>query len=52
MVEEKGTYGFEDICRITCEEICKRKGITMTDEFLQGFIEATRFECEGRREEL
>lgn len=50
MTTEKGTYGFEDICRITAEEICKRKGITMTDEFLKGFIEATSFEYEKRKE--
>lgn len=44
MTTEKGVYAFEDICRITAEEICKRKGITLTDEFLKGFIEASDFE--------
>lgn len=49
MTTEKGKYAFEDICRMTAQEICKRKGITLTDEFLKGFIEATSFEYERRR---
>lgn len=49
LTTEKGTYGFEDIFRITAEEICNRKGITMTDDFLKGFIEASNFEYEKRK---
>lgn len=38
LTTEKGRYDVEDIFKITAEEICKRKGITMTDDFLKGFI--------------
>lgn len=49
MTTEKGTYGFDDICRITAEELCKRKGITLTDEFLKELIEASSFEYEKEK---
>lgn len=49
LTTEKGRYDVEDIFRITAEEICKRKGITMTDDFLKGFIEASHFEYEKRK---
>lgn len=49
MITEKGRYDVEDIFRITAEEICKKKGIPMTDDFLKGFIEASHFEHEKRK---
>lgn len=49
LTTEKGKYYVEDIFRITAEEICNRKGITMTDDFLKGFIEASHFAHEKRK---
>lgn len=51
MIEEKGTYGFQDICRLEAEEVCKRKGIELTQDFLHGFIEATNIYTEIRNRE-
>ena len=51
MIEEKGTYSFEDICRLEAEEVCKRKGIELTQDFLHGFIEANNIYTEIRNRE-
>lgn len=49
MTTEKGKYYYEDIVRMTAEEICKRKDIPMTDDFLRGFIEASHFEYDRKK---
>lgn len=49
MIEERGTYGFEDICRLTAEEICKHKGIVMSKEFFAGFLEASNYEYKKKK---
>lgn len=51
MTTEKGTYGYEDIVRMTAEEICKLKSIKLTHEFFQGFLEASKYYDERKREE-
>ena len=51
MIREKGTYGFQDICRLEAEEVCKRKGIELTQDFLHGFIEANNIYTEIRNRE-
>lgn len=49
MTTEKGTYGYEDIIRMTAEEICKLKSIRLTHEFFQGFLEASKYYDERRK---
>lgn len=51
MIREKGTYGFEDLCRMEAEEVCKRKGIQMTQDFFHGFLEASKINTETRNRE-
>lgn len=58
MTTERGTYGYEDIVRITAEEIWNRafsykieKGIEcpMSDDYFYGFLAACKYLDERRK---
>lgn len=49
MTTEKGTYGYEDIVRMTAEEICKLKSIKPNHDFFHGFLEASKYYDERRK---
>lgn len=51
MIDKKGSYGYEDIVRYTAEEICRHKGIAITEDFFQGFLEACKLDTERRKRE-
>lgn len=39
-----GIYTYEQLVRLVAEEICRRKGRSMTPDYLQGFLDCSRLD--------